>query len=225
MCSVTPHVLFLACDISAEVGGPPCGILLRAEARRLPIRSEKKYYGKGVSGCATCDGFFYKDKKVVVLADGNSAMEDALFLTRFAAKATIVHRRGYLRADAIEVNKAKKSPEIERMIPWGLGEVRGKGFVTGGRLRNTESGERLEVECEGIFVAIGHDPKTDAFEDVVETDEKGFIIVQPGSTTTSTPGVFGCGDVCDRQYKQSVVAAGQGCVAAMEAERYLGVRE
>jgi len=196
-----------------------------AEARRLPVPSEKKYYGKGVSGCATCDGFFYRDKKVVVVGGGNSAMEDAVFLTRFAAKVTIVHRREYLRADPIEVDKAKKNPKIVWMIPWVVDEILGNDFVTGARLRNTESGDRVEVECDGIFVAIGHDPKTEAFKDIVDTDEKSFIIVQPGSTTTSTPGVFACGDVCDREYKQAVVAAGQGCMAAMEAERYLGVRE
>jgi len=196
-----------------------------AEARRLPIPSEKKYYGKGVSGCATCDGFFYRNNKVIVIGGGNSAMQDAVFLTRFAAKVTIVHRREYLRADAIEVAKARKNPKIEWMIPWVVDEVVGNDLVTGARLRNPETGERLGVECDGIFVAIGHDPKTEAFKDIVETDQKGFIIVRPGSTTTSTPGVFACGDVCDREYKQAVVAAGQGCMAAMEAERYLGVRE
>jgi len=196
-----------------------------AEARRLPIPSEKKYYGKGVSGCATCDGFFYRDKKVIVVGGGNTAMEDAVFLTRFASKVTIVHRREYLRADPIEVDKARNSPKIEWMIPWIVEEILGKDFVTGARLKNTESGEKREIECDGIFVAIGHDPKTEAFRDVVEVDDEGFIIVQPGSTKTSTPGVFACGDVCDREYKQAVVAAGQGCMAAMEAQRYLGIRE
>jgi len=196
-----------------------------AEARRLPIPSEKKYYGKGVSGCATCDGFFYRDKKVIVVGGGNTAMEDAVFLTRFASKVTIVHRREYLRADPIEVDKARNSPKIEWMIPWIVEEILGKDFVTGARLKNTESGEKREIECDGIFVAIGHDPKTEAFRDVVEVDDEGFIIVQPGSTKTSTPGVFACGDVCDGEYKQAVVAAGQGCMAAMEAQRYLGIRE
>ena len=196
-----------------------------AEARRLPIPSEKKYYGKGISGCATCDGFFYRDKKVIVVGGGNTAMQDAVFLTKFASKVIIVHRREYLRADPIEVDKARNNSKIEWRIPWVVDEILGAEFVTGARLKNTESGERLEVECGGIFVAIGHDPKTQAFTDVVETDEKGFITVQPGSTKTSTPGVFACGDVCDREYKQAVVAAGQGCMAAMEAERYLGIRE
>jgi len=196
-----------------------------AEARRLPVPSEEKYYGKGISGCATCDGFFYRDKRVIVVGGGNTAMEDAVFLTKFASKVTIVHRREYLRADPIEVDKARKSPKIEWMIPWVVDEILGNDFVTGARLKNTESGEKREIECDGIFVAIGHDPKTEAFQDVVEIDEEGFIIVQPGSAKTSTPGVFACGDVCDRKYKQAVVAAGQGCMAAMEAQRYLGVRE
>ena len=196
-----------------------------AEARRLPMPSERKYYGKGVSGCATCDGFFYRNKKVIVVGGGNSAMEDAVFLAKFAAKVIIVHRREYLRADATEVGKARKNPKIEWMIPWVVEEILGKDLVTGAILKNPESGEKLEIKCDGVFVAIGHEPKTEAFKAVVDIDEKGFIIVQPGSTKTSTPGVFACGDVCDREYKQAVVAAGQGCMAAMEAERYLGLRE
>jgi len=196
-----------------------------AEARRLPIPSEKKFYGKGVSGCATCDGFFFKDKKVIVVGGGNTAMQDAVFLTRFASKVTVVHRRDYLRADPIEVEKAKKNPKIEWMIPWVVEEILGNDLVTGARLKNIESGETFQLECEGIFVAIGHEPKTEAFKDVVEIDEEGFVIVRPGSTRTSTDGVFACGDVCDRKYKQAVVAAGQGCMAAMAVERYLGIKE
>ena len=196
-----------------------------AEARRLPIPSEKRFYGKGVSGCATCDGFFFRDKNVLVVGGGNTAMQDALFLTKFASKVTIVHRREYLRADPIEVAKARKTPQIEWMIPWVVEDILGSELVTGARLRNTESNEVREVKCEGIFVAIGHEPKTEAFRDMVETDEKGFIIVDPGTTKTSTEGVFACGDVSDREYKQAVVAAGQGCMAAMAVERYLGIKE
>ena len=196
-----------------------------AEARRLPIPSEKKFYGKGVSGCATCDGFFFKDKKVIVVGGGNAAMEDAVFLTRFASKVTIVHRREYLRADPIEVEKAKKSKKVKWMIPWVIDEILGNDLVTGARLKNTATGEAIQVECDGIFVAIGHEPKTQVFKDIVEVDEKGFIIVEPGSTKTSTEGVFACGDVCDPKYKQAVVAAGQGCMAAMEVEQYLGIKE
>lgn len=196
-----------------------------AEARRLPIPSEKKFYGKGVSGCATCDGFFFKDKKVIVVGGGGTAMEDAVFLARFASKVTIVHRREYLRAEPIEVKKAKKNKKIEWMIPWAVEEILGDEIVTGARLRNTITDKMLQTECDGIFVAIGQEPKTRAFRDIVEIDEKGFIIVEPGSTKTLTEGVFACGDVCDPKYKQAVVAAGQGCMAAIEVERYLGIKE
>ncbi len=195
-----------------------------AQARRLPIPSEKRFYGKGVSGCATCDGFFFRDKNLLVVGGGNTAMQDAMFLTKFASKVTIVHRREYLRAAPIEVAKVRKTPKIEWMIPWVVEDILGNDLVTGAILRNAESDEVREVKCEGIFVAIGHDPKTEAFRDVVETDEKGFVIVDPGTTQTTTEGVFACGDVCDREYKQAVVAAGHGCMAAMAAERYLGVK-
>ena len=196
-----------------------------AQARRLLIPSEKKFYGKGVSGCATCDGFFYKEKKVIVIGGGNAAMQDAVFLTRFASKVTVVHRRGYLRADQFEVQKAKNNAKIEWMIPYIVEEILGNDLVIGAKLKNTESGETVQLECEGVFVAIGHEPKTEVFKDVVETDEKGFVIVQPGNTRTSTDGIFVCGDVCDHEYKQAVVAAGQGCMAAIEVEHYLGIRE
>jgi len=196
-----------------------------AQARRLPISSEKMFYGKGVSGCATCDGFFFRDKAVLVVGGGNTAMQDALFLTRFASKVTIIHRRQYLRADPIEADKARKNPKIEWMIPWVVEDILGNDLVAGARLRNTESDEAREVKCEGIFVAIGHEPKTEAFREVVETDEKGFVIVDPGTTKTSAEGIFACGDVCDREYKQAVVAAGQGCMAAMAVERHLGIKE
>ena len=128
-------------------------------------------------------------------------MEDAVFLTRFASKVTVVHRREYLRADPIEVDKAKNNPKIEWMIPWDVEEILGTNLVTGARLKNIESGDGLEVECDGVFVAIGHDPKTEVFKDVVRTDEQGFVIVQPGSTKTSTQGVFACGDVCCRRIR------------------------
>ena len=132
---------------------------------------------------------------------------------------------GYLRADQFEVQKAKNNAKIEWMIPYIVEEILGNDLVIGAKLKNTESGETVQLECEGVFVAIGHEPKTEVFKDVVETDEKGFVIVQPGSTRTSTDGIFVCGDVCDHEYKQAVVAAGQGCMAAIEVEHYLGIRE
>ncbi len=192
-----------------------------AEARRLSIPSEARYYGKGVSGCATCDGAFFRDLDVLVVGGGNTAMEDALFLTRFAKTVTIVHRRDYLRAAAVEVEKAKNHPKIKWMIPWTIEEITGESLVTGAVLKNTETGEVQDLACDGIFVAIGHDPKTEMFKTLVECDEHGFIKIEPGSTRTSAPGIFACGDVCDPVYKQAVVAAGFGCMAALDAQHYL----
>ena len=197
-----------------------------AEARRLPIPSEEKFYGRGVSGCATCDGAFYRDQDVLVIGGGNTAMEDAMFLTKFARKVTIVHRREYLRAAPIEVEKCKKNEKIEWMIPWVIEEILGdESGVTGARLKNMQSGELKEVSCYGIFVAIGHNPKTEAFKGLVQEDEDGFIITEKDSTVTSTPGVFACGDVRDPKYKQAVLAAGHGCMAALDVQKYLGHSE
>ncbi|MBN2301690.1 MAG: thioredoxin-disulfide reductase [Lentisphaerae bacterium] len=192
-----------------------------ALARRLPIPSEAKFYGKGVSGCATCDGAFFRNRDVIVVGGGNTAMEDAIFLTRFAKTVTIVHRREYLRAAPIEVEKARSNPKIQWMIPWVIEEITGDQLVTGATLRHTETGETRHVACDGIFVAIGHDPQTEIFRHLVKCDKQGFIKVQPWSAHTSALGVFACGDVCDPVYKQAVVAAGTGCMAALDAQKYL----
>ena len=192
-----------------------------AQAKRLPIASEAKYYGKGVSGCATCDGSFFRDRDVLVIGGGNTAMEDARFLTRFAKTVTIVHRREYFRATAIEVEKTRQYPKIKWMIPWTVEEITGDALVTGAILKNTETDEVKHVACEGIFAAIGHNPKTDMVKHLVTCDEHGFIRLQPGSTCTSAPGIFACGDVCDPVYKQAIVAAGTGCMAALDAQHYL----
>jgi thioredoxin reductase (NADPH) len=192
-----------------------------AQAKRLPIPTERKFYGKGVSGCATCDGAFFRDKEVLVVGGGNTAMQDAVFLTRFASKVTIVHRRDYLRAAAIEVERVKKEPKIEWMIPWIVEEILGNDSVTGAILRNPQTNEKHRIRCDGIFVAIGHDPQTKVFKELVKTDANGFIQVEAGSTKTSMPGVFACGDVWYLVYKQAVVAAGHGCMAAIDVERYL----
>lgn len=192
-----------------------------ALARRLPIPSEPKFYGKGVSGCATCDGAFFRDQDVLVVGGGNTAMEDATFLARFAKSVTIVHRREYLRAAPIEVDKARANPKIKWMIPWVIEEITGEQVVTGAKLRNTETDETKQIACDGIFVAIGHDPQTELFRNLVECDEGGFIKVEPWSARTTAPGVFACGDVCDPIYKQAVVAAGTGCMAALNAQKYL----
>ena len=196
-----------------------------AEARRLSIPTEARFYGKGVSGCATCDGAFFRNKEILVVGGGNTAIQDAVFLTRFASKVTIVHRRDYLRAAPVEVEKAKKNPKIEWLIPWVVKEIIGNDFVRGAVLENSDTGESREIQCNGIFIAIGHDPKTEAFKRLVETDENGFIKVESGSTRTSTLGVFACGDVRDPVYKQAVVAAGYGCMAAIDAEKYLERRK
>ena len=192
-----------------------------AEARRLPIESEPRFYGKGVSGCATCDGAFFRDRDVLVVGGGNTAMEDAVFLTRFARSVTIVHRRDYLRAAPIEVQKAQKNEKIKWKIPYAVEEITGDQFVEGAVLRNKETGETERVECKGIFVAIGHDPKTELFRDLVKCDERGFIKVETWSSRTSAPGIFACGDVRDSIYKQAVLAAGTGCMAALDAQKYL----
>jgi len=196
-----------------------------AQARRLPIPTESKFYGKGVSGCATCDGAFFRNKEILVIGGGNTAMEDAVFLTRFASKVTIVHRRDYLRAAAIEVERAKKEPKIEWMIPWIVKEILGNESVTGAILRNPQTSEDRRIQCDGIFVAIGHDPQTKVFKELVKTDENGFIQVEAGSTRTSMPGVFACGDVRDLVYKQAVVAASHGCMAAIDVKHYLERKE
>ena len=198
-----------------------------AEARRLPIASEPKFYGRGVSGCATCDGAFFRDEEVLVVGGGNTAMEDAIFLTRFAKKVTILHRRDYFRAAPIEVDKCKQNEKIDWMIPYVIEEILGddKGSVSGAIVKNADTGETKQVACTGIFVAIGHDPKTAPFKELVTLDEENFIVAKEGSTETDTPGVFACGDVRDKNYKQAVVAAGHGCMAAIDVERYLGQRE
>lgn len=192
-----------------------------ALSRRLTIPSEPRFYGKGISGCATCDGAFFRDRHVLVVGGGNTAMEDAVFLTRFAKTVTIVHRREYLRAAPIEVEKARSNPKIEWLIPWVIEEVQGDQLVSGAVLRNTKTGETRRVACDGIFVAIGHDPKTELFRALVECDEHGFVKVESCSTRTSASGIFACGDVCDPVYKQAVVAAGTGCMAALDAQKYL----
>lgn len=217
----TKDNLFRVTTSDGDVSCRTLVIATGAEARRLPIDSEPKFYGRGVSGCATCDGAFFKDQEVLVVGGGNTAMEDAVFLTKFARKVTIVHRRDYFRAAPVEVEKAKKNKKIEWMIPWVVEEILGDDTVTGAVLKNKETGETKEVECQGIFVAIGHDPKTDPFKSLVDMDEGGFIKVEEGSSRTSRPGVFACGDVRDPIYKQAVLAAGHGCMAALDAQRYL----
>ncbi|MBN1574967.1 MAG: thioredoxin-disulfide reductase [Chitinispirillaceae bacterium] len=192
-----------------------------AEARRLDVPGEARFYGRGVSGCAICDGNFFRDKDVLVVVGGNTAIQDAIFLSAIAAKVTTIHRRSHFRADACEIDRVKKIPNIQWLAPWVVEEIRGNDVVSGAVLRNSESEEERTISCDGIFVAIGHTPKTEAFRGMVEMDNEGYIKVHAKSTATTTQGIFACGDVCDSIYRQAVVAAGQGCMAALDVQRYL----
>jgi thioredoxin reductase (NADPH) len=196
-----------------------------ASARWLGIDSEKKYMGFGVSACATCDGFFFKDKEVIVVGGGDSAMEEATFLTKFATKVYIVHRREGLRASKIMVDKARKNEKIEFLLNKTIEEIKGEKSVSSVVLKDTKSSELSEMNIDGIFMAIGHIPNTQIFADKIDSDESGYLITDPDSTRTNIEGVFACGDVQDKIYRQAVTAAGSGCMAAIDAERYLESNE
>ena len=197
-----------------------------ASARFLGIESEAEYKGHGVSACATCDGFFYKGLKVIVVGGGDSAMEEANYLTKFASEVTIVHRRDEFRASKIMVERAKKNPKIKfklnKVIKEILGEEKmGAKMVTGAILEDTKTGETEKVDVDGIFIAIGHDPNTKIFKGQLDLDDKGYIITEKGSTRTNIEGVFAAGDVADSVYQQAVTAAGTGCMAALDAQNWL----
>ncbi len=197
-----------------------------ASARWLGIPSEEEYKNFGVSACATCDGALYRDKDVVVVGGGDTAMEEALFLTRHARSVTVVHRRDQLRASKIMAERAMKHPRIR--FEWNavvveiLGKQEGfRKFVTGVRLRDTKSGEERVLPCDGVFIAIGHKPNTEIFKGQLELDEAGYIVTKGRSTYTSAPGVFAAGDCADHVYRQAITAAGTGCMAAIDAERFI----
>jgi len=194
-----------------------------ASSKLLGIESERKLLGHGVSTCATCDGFFFKDKEVVVVGGGDSAMEEGTFLTKFATKVTIIHRRDKLRASKIMQERAFKNKKIDFIWDSAIEEILGdreKG-VTGVRIRNLKTGETSVKECQGVFVAIGHTPNTKLFEGQIEMDEKGYIITKNRTSETNVPGAFAAGDVQDHRYRQAITAAGTGCMAAMDAEKFL----
>jgi thioredoxin reductase (NADPH) len=199
-----------------------------ASARWLGIESEKKFMGFGVSACATCDGFFFREKRVAVIGGGNSAVEEALFLTNFAAKVTLVHRRDRLRSEKILQDRLFRNKKIETVWDSVVDEILGGGNppgVTGLRLRNAKTGRTSEIALDGVFVAIGHTPNSELFKGQLDMDAGGYILTRPGTTQTSVPGVFAAGDVQDKIYRQAVTAAGTGCMGALEAEKFLAEHE
>jgi len=199
-----------------------------AQARWLGLDSEMRLQGKGVSACATCDGFFYRGKKVVVIGGGNTAVEEALYMTNHSSDVTLIHRRDHLRAEKILQDRLFANPKISVLYNKRVEAFVGGGDpegMTGVDLIDTVTGEKSHVEADGGFVAIGHSPATDIFKGHLPMDENGYLLVETGSTRTSVPGVFAAGDVTDKIYRQAVTAAGMGCMAALDADRYLGVAE
>ena len=195
-----------------------------AQARWLNLESEQKFRGFGVSACATCDGFFFKEKEVAVVGGGNAAVEEAMFLTKFASKVHLIHRRNELRAEKLLQEKLKANKKIQIIWDSIVEEVMGtnepKG-VNGIKLKNVKTNKTSELKVDGLFIAIGHDPATALFKDQLKMDKEGYLITKPDSTITNIPGVFAAGDVKDKIFRQAVTAAGMGCMAALEAEKHL----
>ncbi|PIE12948.1 MAG: thioredoxin-disulfide reductase [Rhodobacterales bacterium] len=199
-----------------------------ARAKWLGLDSEDAFKGFGVSACATCDGFFYRDQEIVVVGGGNTAVEEALFLTNFASKVTLIHRRDELRAEKILIDRLMKNDKIEPLWFHELAEVVGTDMpkgVEGVKVKHTKTGEITEIPCKGVFIAIGHAPANELVRDVLDTHMGGYVVTKPDSTETSIPGVFAAGDLTDHKYRQAVTSAGMGCMAALEAERFLAEQE
>jgi len=199
-----------------------------ARAKWLGLESEEKFKGFGVSACATCDGFFYRGQEIVVIGGGNTAVEEALFLTNFASKVTLIHRRDTLRAEKILIDRLMKNEKIVPLWDHEMVEVLGDENplgVTGVKAKHVETGEITEIPAKGVFVAIGHAPANELVKDTLETHMGGYVVTKPDSTETSVPGIFAAGDLTDHKYRQAVTSAGMGCMAALEAERFLAEQE
>ena len=194
-----------------------------ASARMLGLEAEKELMGYGVSTCATCEGYFFKDKEIVVVGGGDSAMEEASFLTKFASKVTLIHRRDEFRASKIMIDRVLDNPKIEIIKNAVVADIFGsqKDGVSGILLKDTIDGNERNFDCEGVFYGIGHKPNTDQFKGIIDLDDQGYITTNPGSTLTNVAGIFACGDVQDSHYRQAITAAGSGCMAAIDAEKYL----
>ncbi len=220
--SVSPFRVNVGAD---EYTADSVVIATGASATWLGVPGEERLTGKGVSACATCDGFFFRDQEIIVVGGGDTAMEEALFLTRFASKVTIVHRRDEFRASKIMSARAIEHPKIE--VKWNsiVTEIHGEDQVSGATLEDTVTGESHHMSVDGVFVAVGHKPTTELFVDKLELDDNGYLIVADGGTSTSVEGVFAAGDVADHVYRQAVTAAGTGCMAAIDAQRWLAHAE
>lgn len=212
----------LQVDGLGEVEAETLIISTGASAKMLGIPGEKENLGKGVSTCATCDGFFFRGKKVVIIGGGDSAMEEATFLTKFASEVQVIHRRHELRASKIMQTRAQENDKVTWALNKTPVEMVSDGMkISGIKVRDNESGGEEVIETDGIFVAIGHNPNTDFVKGKLDMDDKGYILVDPGTTNTNIPGIFACGDVQDQKYRQAITAAGTGCMAAMDTERFL----
>ena len=211
-------------DMGDTYSGETVIIATGAQARWLGLESEQKFQGFGVSACATCDGFFFKDQNVAVVGGGNTAVEEALYLTNHAAKVTVIHRRDTFRAEKILQERLLQNEKIEVIWDSVVDEVLGGGDplqVTGARIKNIKSEQIMDIDLQGVFIAIGHDPATGVFKNKIDMDDEGYILTKPDSTVTSIPGIFAAGDVKDKIFRQAVTAAGMGCMAALEAEKYI----